>query len=158
MFRNSKERVKRLSVGFEPEADVPYPVLFKSERTTILLFRAVIMKDGRRDTVGVGILEFEMCLLAKFGYPNDEAIPGHPLAKKGLGYYNIFEVENSSWIKDITRMNRIPFPNTKDDTVSSHFVVTFHDSTFECIAKDLHPKFEIGKYKEILDSKYLEFQ
>ena len=33
----------------------------------------------------------------KYGYPNDEAMGSHPMAKFGLGFYGLFEVLNSPW-------------------------------------------------------------
>ena len=46
-------------------------------------------------------------------------------------------MRNSSWIKEVVRLNRYQFPNTKDDYVSRHFLFAFHDDTFECLADDL---------------------
>jgi hypothetical protein len=54
----------------------------------------------------------------------------------GLLPYAINEVIDSRWDRELTRQNRVKFPNTPDST-ARHFIVTFHDSTFECIAGDL---------------------
>lgn len=40
-----------------------------------------------------------------FGPPNDEAFSGHPLAARGLSPYAVFEIEESSWLKDSVQMN-----------------------------------------------------
>ncbi|MGA7326871.1 MAG: hypothetical protein WBX25_20865 [Rhodomicrobium sp.] len=71
-----------------------------------------------------------------FGPPNDEAAKGHPLAERGLGYYGIYEVSNSSWIRTLEQMNRV-YRNHDASRFAAlrHFVFTFHDNTFECIAK-----------------------
>jgi hypothetical protein len=88
------------------------------------------------------VLRFPVCTIVKFGDPNDEALPGHPLYPKGLGYYGLFEVLDSSWIKTLAEQNLVSFPNPSPSRGSNrHFVVTFHDSTFECIAERMEGRF-----------------
>jgi len=88
------------------------------------------------------VLRFPACKIVKFGYPNDEALPGHPLYPKGLSYYGLFEVLDSSWVKAFAEQNLVSFPNATSSMRSSrHFVVTFHDSTLECIAKRMEGRF-----------------
>jgi hypothetical protein len=72
-----------------------------------------------------------------FGSPNDETMRGHPLAERGLTPYGVFEVRNSSWIRALEQMNRVhPNHNASRFRVLRHFVFTFHDNTFECVAND----------------------
>ena len=76
------------------------------------------------------VLRFPVCQIVKFGYPNVEALPGHPLYSKGLSYYGLFEALDSSWIKTLAEKNLVSFPNPSPSRPSRrHFVVTFHDST-----------------------------
>jgi hypothetical protein len=71
-----------------------------------------------------------------FGPPNDEAFSGHPLAARGLGPYRAFEIENSSWIKSLERMNSVhPCHRPEHFACFKHFVFAFHDTTFECVAE-----------------------
>ena len=42
-----------------------------------------------------------------FGPPNDEAFSGHPLARRGLTPYGAFQIEHSSWIRQLERMNSV---------------------------------------------------
>src|SRR5262249_17748356 len=70
-----------------------------------------------------------------FGPPNDEALSGHPLYRKGLRHYGVCEVKNSSWVRALERMNRVhPSHHPRMFSRYRHFVFTFHDTTFECIA------------------------
>ena len=88
------------------------------------------------------VLRFPMCTIVKFGYPNDESLLGHPLYPKGLSYYGLFEVLDSSWIETLDKENLVSFPNpSKSRRRSRHFVVTFHDSTLECIAEGMEGRF-----------------
>jgi len=136
-------------IGFKPEAAVSEPVILQTDNSTILTFSAVQKKaDGKYHEVGYGVVEFDLCMLTKFGYPNDEARPGHPLFTKGLGDYGVYEVRNSSWIKQKTEQNRVRFPNTPDST-AKHFIFTFHDSTFECIARALRASLSTEPYEKL---------
>jgi hypothetical protein len=74
-------------------------------------------------------------LVHYFGPPNDESLHGHPLAKFGLGHYRAFEVRHSRWVEELRTMNRV-HPHHDDALFDGlqHFIWTFHDSTFECLA------------------------
>src|SRR5262245_61495513 len=73
-------------LGFLPEAAVSEPVLLQNDGGAILTFSAVRKRhDGKREDAGYGIVEIDSCSLTKFGYPNDEALAGHPLHDRGLG-------------------------------------------------------------------------
>jgi|WetSurMetagenome_2_1015567.scaffolds.fasta_scaffold147713_2 hypothetical protein len=82
------------------------------------------------------IVTFKGVKAALFGPPNDEAFAGHPLAARGLTASAAFEVEHSSWIRAITRMNEVhPLHHPSRFEGLHHFVLSFHDSTFEVIAR-----------------------
>ncbi len=71
-----------------------------------------------------------------FGPPNDEAFSGHPLAARGLKPYSVFEVENSSWVHSLERMNSVhPYHRPERFVLLKHFIYSFYDSTFECVAE-----------------------
>jgi hypothetical protein len=57
---------------------------------------------GYLDEVGVAILEFKECVDLRFGYPNDEGLPEHPLFEQGLSARasTVGEVLNSEWVRD----------------------------------------------------------
>ena len=143
------DKIVRFDVGFEPEAAVSGPVLLQTDNNTFLTFNAVRMtSDGKRGAVGTGVIEFGGCSVTKFGYPNDEALGGHPLYKHGLEAYGVFEVLCSSWIRQMTEQNRVCFPHTSDSK-NRHFIFTFHDSTFECVADDCRATLSIEPYEQI---------
>lgn len=90
------------------------------------------------------IVNFLMYTAYYHGSPNDEAFNGHPLYKKGLSPYGAYEVKCSSWVQKLMEMNRV-HPYHKDESFADrrHFVLAFHDSTFECVARSY--TFETGE-------------
>ena len=131
-----------LNLGVGPEAAVSGAVCLQTESRTFLTFNAMRATDrmtphGRpyMEDAGTAVVEFKRCLLSRFGYPNDEARWGIPQYKDMS--YGIYEVRNSSWIREVVRLNRYRLPDTEDDYVLHHFLFAFHDDTFECLADDL---------------------
>ena len=70
------------------------------------------------------------------GPPNDQALSGHPLTERGLHPYAVFEVEQSSWLRGLERMNSVhPYHPAEHFAKYEHYIFAFHDTTFECIAE-----------------------
>jgi hypothetical protein len=138
--------VKLINIGIKPEAAVSGAVVLQSEYSTYLLFNAMKENsDGLYADSGIGVIEYKGCLQSKFGYPNDEAAEGHPLNmyfEEADGFYDFYEVLDSPWLKELSQQNQKVFPGT--NYTHRHFVVFFHDSTFECLAND----FEVSNYNE----------
>jgi hypothetical protein len=90
------------------------------------------------DTAGepAAIIRFTGVYASMFGPPNDEAFSGHPLAERGLHPYGAFEIVDSSWVRQLERMNAVhPYHRPEHFSTYRHIVLAFHDSTFECVAK-----------------------
>jgi hypothetical protein len=138
-----------LDVDFRPETAASEPVLLQTERQTFLTFSALQkFSDGKYHEAGHAVIEFEKCNLRKFGYPYNEALPSHPLYEKGLHAYGIYRVINSEWIKQITEQNRVSLPGTPEST-ANHFIFTFRNSTFECIAAGFKATVSSDPYEKI---------
>lgn len=85
----------------------------------------------------VAVVMFTGVRAMMFGAPNDEALHGHPLADRGLEAYAAHRVLHSSWIRALERMNSVhPMHSAAEFAQLKHVVMTFHDSTFECICRD----------------------
>jgi|KBSSwiStaDraftv2_1062776.scaffolds.fasta_scaffold184404_3 hypothetical protein len=130
------ESVNVIDVGFVPEAAVSGAVLLQSEYSTYLIFNAIKLDadTGRYEDVGLAVCEFVDCMITKFGYPNEEAWHSIPRTK-GLSY-DVCEVANSEWSREIATLNRHAFPDTPELN-QRHFLIMFHDSSFECLANEL---------------------
>src|SRR5690349_20064435 len=132
---SDQDTVLELDLGYKPEAAVSGAVLLATEYSTVLAFNATEMaQDGQFLPAGYAIIEFLGCQITKFGYPNDEALSGHPLYPRLKGAYGIYEVLNSSWLTQLEQQNRAPFSDSGKWN-ARHFLITFHDSTFECLAE-----------------------
>lgn len=128
------EIVIALDVGCRPEAAVSGAVLVKTEHSTFLTFNAMrFAADGLCHPAGMALVEFRRCTATKFGYPNDEARAGVPRFK-GL-VYGFYEVLDSEWKVELAVLNSFAFPDT-GEWHGRHFLLTFHDTTFECLADD----------------------
>src|SRR6267142_3427868 len=150
------DQIVELDLGIRPEAAVSGAVLVHTEQSTFLTFNAMRPTDRigphggpYMEDAGTAVVEFKRCLLTRFGYPNDEA--RWAIARFKDVSYGVYEVRNSSWIKEVVQMNRYAFPNTKDDYVSKHFLFAFHDDTFECLADDLSLEVVNEPYDVVFD-------
>lgn len=151
MLDYPESNVRKVDIGLVPEAAISGAMLLQDESSSYLLFNAMkITEDGRRKDAGVAVIELVGCWYTTFGYPNDEARFGIPRYKNVA--YDVCEVINSPWIKEITRLNRYSFPNTKESTKLHHFVFGFHDSTFECICQTLKVEAHEQQYSEVARS------
>lgn len=134
-----KQRAIPLTVpGLVWSAGAPQPFVFSSEDRTLVGFVAAQQVSGAADRESVSVAELVACTSVKFGFPNDEVLHGHPLFDAGLDYYQLHEVENSSWIRELRAVESVhdqapavPFEKER------HFVLTFQDSTLEAIAMDI---------------------
>jgi hypothetical protein len=84
----------------------------------------------------IALVTFGGCWAHLFGGPNDEAFSGHPLAARGLHPYGAFEIESSSWVRSLERMNSVhPHHSPSLFQGIRHLVFAFHDSVFECCCR-----------------------
>ena len=99
----------------------------------------------------VATVRFERPIAQFFGPPNDEAFSGHPLAQRGLRPYGAFEVTSSSWIRTLERMNSVHEHHRSERFRNfRHFVLSFHDTTFECVAAGYAVNITRGSVREVM--------
>jgi hypothetical protein len=99
----------------------------------------------------LALVEFEFCISARLGAPNDEVFEGHPLNGKGLEPSTAQRVVNSRWLKEIEAINsvhRMYRPESWRDR--THYIFWFHDSTFECVARSYKVETHRVSMKELL--------
>jgi hypothetical protein len=65
----------------------------------------------------------------RLGPPGDGDLEIHPLASQGLTSYSVHEVMNSSLAAELAAV-------ASTGPAQRHFLITFQQSTFECVASD----------------------
>jgi hypothetical protein len=159
---DENDRVTRIKDFPQSSVGSPIPVIFSGEHAAIVAFylqNAPENWDGTSvrvisaDTADepITLIKFASCYASMFGPPNDEAFHGHPLYERGLRPYGAFTIENSSWIRQLERMNSVhPYHRAGRFWALNHYVLSFHDSTFECIASGFSIEVRRGNIKDML--------
>lgn len=161
---DDRDSVQQLADFPQSSVGAPTPTIIASEQTLFVAFYIeqrdpnwdgttckVVTPDTNDEPVAV--IRFIRATAHFFGPPNDEAFSGHPLAKRGLKPYGAFEVLSSSWIRALESMNSV-HPCHRPESFSScrHFIVTFHDTIFECIAHNFAVEQPSGSLRVVVSS------
>jgi hypothetical protein len=150
-----------------PQSSVgaPHPMLFAYEGGLHLAYylqKPDVWKTSSDQTDGdesnlesCALVRFVRPLAHLFGPPSDETFEGHPLAARGLRPYSVFEIENSSWIRGLVQMDSV-HPRHRPERFQKykHFVFTFHDEVFECVAESFELSMQRGAVAEVLQSSW----
>lgn len=139
---------------FLPQSSVgaPCPLVLSDVYNTVIAYYTQEQNyNNESSDEQVAIVAFKGCYSMMFGPPNDEAFNGHPLASRGLKPYSFFKIERSSWLRILQKMNSVhPYHNPKLFEDYNHFVLSFHDSTFECIAVDYEYEITYGTPLDVI--------
>lgn len=154
-------------IGCEPSPSVPAETVVQDGWATFLLFFAVsksVDETGYLKDLGVAVVECTRCSASRFGYPNDEGLPEHPLYTLGLGTAgsSILEVVNSTWAQEVHQQKiassqRIWRGRNLTRGVAGpsepphHFIIPLKEKTFECLASGLSVVFFAKDFPEALE-------
>jgi hypothetical protein len=159
---DEKDRVRLLNDIPQSSVGAPIPVVLSSEHITVVAFYlenapanwgGSAIRIVSEDTAGepLALVRFAPCYATMFGPPNDEAIQGHPLYERGVTPYGAFVIENSSWIRRLERMNSAHVRHKPERFLArNHYVLSFHDTTFECVADGYTVEAHDSSVREIL--------
>jgi len=160
---DDKDQVIELNDVPQSSVGAPNPVVLAGEHDVLLTYYLEDAPEGwdgtsvrivGTDTEGepVAVVKFNQCTAHMSGPPNDETFSGHPLAERGLGPYGVFEIKNSSWLRKLESMNAVHPYHDKDRFLENkkHFVFSFHDTTFECIAEGFTVEVSTGSVKSMV--------
>lgn len=128
---------------FEMDCGSPSPIQISNDNELFIAFYADKQSSSaisqERNTIydtSVCTLKFNMYLKYSFGIPGDETIHGHPYSKLGMESYSFYELKNSDLIKSLQDIDQVhPQYNLKKWKMYKHYILTFHDNMFECIAQ-----------------------
>jgi hypothetical protein len=154
---NGEEYAEPLDFPVKWDVGAPLPHLLVNDYRALLAF---LLKepdpnwDGSYMTLKgtqseaaepLALVEFDRCLSARLGAPNDEVFEGHPLHGKGMQGYTAQRVINSRWLKELEAINSVHRQYRPDFWRDlHHYVFWFHDSTFECVARS----FRVATFRE----------
>jgi hypothetical protein len=134
-------------LGVKWDTGAPMPVLISGLRTFVAFYLSIhdplfdgtnpSIRDPRTDH-GIGVVKFKGVTSVKMGSPNDEVLNGHPLWGSGLEFYQAHGVRNSPWIRELMEINRVHSGfHERNWSEMRHFILTFHDETVECVAREM---------------------
>lgn len=129
---------------FEMDLGSPSPTILSNDNELFIAFYADRESSStipqERNTVfdtGIVALKFKTYLKYTFGLPGAETIQGHPYSKLGMKSYSFYELKNSDFIKSLETIEKIhPYYDSTKWEKYKHYILTFHDNMFECIAQD----------------------
>jgi hypothetical protein len=140
-----------------PEPGAPCPIVFAEEHGLVLSYWVPDEPHYQPTTAPLGVVRFGKPYMHLFGPPDEDAIAGHPLSGRGLYPCGVFRVDHSSLVRCLERMNAVqPTHDPRRFEALVHYIFTFHDSTFECVAESLESTIEhVGLDEEY--SRTLQF-
>lgn len=160
------ERDRVIEIGDLPQSSVgaPLPVVLADEHRVFVMYLVEDPEpewDGKTVRVVGSTSEGELIATVEFsrpsahflGPPNDEAFSGHPLAARGLRPYGAFEVQHSSWVRTLEHRKRVhPAHRPESFADCRHFVLAFHDSIFECVARGYQSHLQRGSLRDAVQA------
>ena len=133
----------RLSGVPRPDCGTPCPIVISDEGRLALSYWEIDDPPYEPTTAPLAIIKFQHPYLHIFGPPNDEAISGHPLSGRKLFPCGAFRVEHSSLVRHLEMMNSVHrYHDPRRFEILVHYIFTFHDSTFECVAQSFESTVE----------------
>ncbi len=153
---DDQDRVSEITGLRQCDIGAPTPILLAGEHDVLLAYYLHDLSEDQSDFQSiyetVAIVKFDKCYAHMFGPPNDEAFRGHPLSSRGLHPYGVFEIKNSSWLRRLEKMNSVHEFHDKEYFMTHfhHYIFSFHDSTFECIAESFAMEIRKGGVKSMV--------
>ncbi|MBP9899959.1 MAG: hypothetical protein V9H26_17270 [Verrucomicrobiota bacterium] len=146
---------KPIDIGCVPSVSGSGETFIQAELSDAFIIFGAVAKTkesgGRYDDIGWAFVRLKHCQQSKFGYPNDEAFPGHPLYGKGFSGVGVFEVINSNWEQILREQNRISFPDSPPwPWELKHLIFAFKENVLECLVKDFEARIENRPFAELL--------
>ena len=129
---------------FEIDYGAPSPTILSNDNELFIAFyadkestSAMLQERNTIYDTGIVALKFKRYLKYTFGMPSNETIHCHPYSKLGMRSCSFYELRNSDLIKSLQDMEKINEDYDPETwKMYKHYILTFHDNMFECIAQD----------------------
>lgn len=135
-------KLNEITKFFRMDYGAPCPTVTINEGGTFVSFNTDIEDDqGPKPDFspceGRIVIKFNRCIFSRFGPPSDETFAGHPYYKYGMFSGGFYQLEDSDLIQFLVSVDQIhPRHNSETWKGYKHFILTFHDEIFECVAYD----------------------
>lgn len=128
---------------FEMDYGAPSPTILSNDNELFITFykdkESTSVIPQERNTIydtGILALKFKRYLKYTFGIPGNETIHGHPYSKLGMQSCSFYELTNSDLIQSLKDIEKVhAYYDPKNWEMYKHYILTFHDNMFECIAQ-----------------------
>ncbi|MDB5131023.1 MAG: hypothetical protein JWR02_772 [Mucilaginibacter sp.] len=124
---------------FNIDWGAPCPLLLSTDNELRVIFYGA---DNRSPELRIQSSD-RFIIELKFNYssyhsispPNDEALNGHPYYDLGLRWCAFYELLGSELIESLGKMSRFhPYYNPYAYKDAHHYIITFKEKVFECVA------------------------
>lgn len=164
-FYNRYMKLNEITNLFRMDYGGPSPHVIINEGHTYVSFYTDLDEDQLEkpdlsSSEGRIVIKFNSCTFSRFGPPSNETISGHPYYKYGMNSGGFYELEDSDLIQSLVNVDKIhPYHNSERRKTYKHFILTFHDNIFECVATDFEVNnvdTDLYKHEESLFDKLSE--
>lgn len=133
---------------FNMDSGAPSPIITSNDNEFCVCF---YIDNGDDNNLDICILKFPHYLIYIFGMPSNETLHGHFYNKLGIESYAFYELIDSDLIKQLKDMDKChPYYHSEKWKEYHHYIITFHDNMFECVAKSYSiKKSNASKYNEV---------
>lgn len=138
---------------FNIDYGAPLPIIISSDNDLYISFYVDDSSETEFKEKRL-VMKFNLCLKYTFGMPGNETIYGHSYSKLGLESGAFYELKNSDLIEQLKEIDKIhSYYNHDKWKMYKHYILTFHDNMFECVAIDFEIlKEDESQLKEILNN------
>ncbi|MEP7264014.1 MAG: hypothetical protein ABI772_05940 [Bacteroidota bacterium] len=150
LINNKQESAKVIDRKPEWSTGATLPQVFSNSQNTYLIYLINEVDPDWDGTNPKGVdntsnKQYHLALVEfdgndfKFGIANDEVHHGLPLWSKGLKHYCAHLIENSLWIEEKKKINKVHRMYNEDNYKGlQHLLFLFHDELFEIITDKYH--------------------
>ena len=154
-----KDSVRLLEDAPQPSVTAPSQAVYATGERLLVAYYVQDTGGNYAETVtpnlGAGMIGFPVAVINfvepvahMFCPPAAEVLSRHPLAERGLEPFGVYEVRDSSWVRQLARLS--PAHKVERTAAARHYVFTFYDQVFECAARGFNCVLRFGSVAEVL--------
>ncbi|MGV0755488.1 hypothetical protein ACTS95_03850 [Empedobacter brevis] len=122
--------LEKIETEFIIDDGSPSPKILSDSNNLFLNF---MVDDENFNTITLKFLNYH---IYKIGYPGNETLCYHPYTELGINSSDFYLVNDSMWMNELREIDKNhPYFSDKKWNSLNHYIITFHDDLFECIAK-----------------------